>query len=78
MTTTPTMKDNKGTVICIGDEVMVLYIDRDRGAQMWMGRGEVVGFGRTRVRVQFPERTEPQSVGPECLRVVDELKAKVA
>ncbi|HLU31392.1 MAG TPA: hypothetical protein VK088_06490 [Acidimicrobiia bacterium] len=64
------MRDHRGTVICIGDEVMVLYIDRDRGAEMWMDRGEVVGFGRTRVKVQFSARTEPQSVGPECLRVV--------
>lgn len=75
--TTP-MRDDRGAVICIGDEVQVLYIDRGRGAEMWMYRGEVVGFGRTRVKVQFAARTEPQSVGPECLRVVGSTRLDTA
>lgn len=63
--------DDRGTPIRVGDTVHVLYIDVDRGAQMWMHRGEVVGFGRTRVRVKFPSRTNAQTVGSECLRVVE-------
>jgi hypothetical protein len=62
--------DDKGTPLNIGDEVVMTCINRDRGAEMWMWRGTVVGFGRTRVKVQFPSRTDPQSVGGECLRVV--------
>lgn len=64
------MNDDKGNVIEVGSTVQVLYIDQGRGAEMWMHRGEVVGFGRTRVKVQFPSRGEPQSIGPECLRVI--------
>ena len=64
------MTDDKGNAIEVGSTVQVLYIDRGRGAEMWMHRGEVVGFGRTRVKVQFPSRTDPQPVGNECLRVV--------
>jgi hypothetical protein len=62
--------DDRGNPIEVGDTVQVLYIDRDRGAELWMHRGKVVGFGRTRVRVQFPSRAKPSSVGPECLRVI--------
>lgn len=62
--------DDKGNNITIGCTVQVLYIDRGRGAEMWMHRGEVVGFGRNRVRVQFPSRGKAQAVGAECLRVV--------
>lgn len=65
-----TWVDDKGTPFQVGDEVVLLYIDRDRGAEMWMHKGTVVGFGRTRLRVQFPSRTEPSAVGPECMRVV--------
>jgi hypothetical protein len=64
-------RDDRGRVINLGDEVVVTYINRDRGAEMWMHRGEVVGFGRTRVKVQFPSRGEPQAVGAEVLRVVE-------
>lgn len=64
------VKDDRGREFQVGDEVVVLYIDRDRGAEMWMHKGHVVGFGRTRVRVKFPSRGEPQAVGGECLRVV--------
>jgi hypothetical protein len=64
------MTDARGTTICTGDIVQVLYIDTDRGAHVWMHRGEVVGFGRTRVRLMFPSRGSVQTVGPECLRVV--------
>jgi hypothetical protein len=68
----PQMKDDRDNTIAIGDTVHVLYVDRDRGAELWMHRGVVVGFGRTRVRVQFPSRALPQSVGNECLRVVSD------
>lgn len=64
------MTDDKGRHINVGDEVVVTYINTDRGAQVWMHRGEVVGFGRTRVLVRFPSRGKPQPVGHECLRVV--------
>lgn len=64
------MVDDRHTPISIGDTVKVLYIDTDRGAEMWMDTGRVVGFGRTRVKIQFPSRTQPKSVGSECLRVV--------
>jgi hypothetical protein len=64
------MNDDKGNEIREGDTVQVLYVDRDRGAELWMHRGTVVGFGRTRVKVKFPSRGEPQTVGSECLRVV--------
>lgn len=63
--------DDRGRIIEVGDTVQVLYVDRDRGAELWMHRGEVVGFGRTRVQVRFPCRVEPyNTVGAECLRVV--------
>lgn len=65
------MTDDRGTEIRLGDEVCVTYINRDRGAEMWMHRGTVVSFGRTRVRVKFPSRGEAQAVGNECLRVVE-------
>lgn len=68
--TTSTMNDDRGNAIRTGDIVHVLYTDRDRGAELWMHQGTVVGFGRTRVRVQFPARNLPCTVGPECLRVV--------
>ena len=64
------MTDDRGNAINVGDEVVTVCINRDRGAEMWMHKGKVVGFGRTRVRVQFPSRGEPQAVGGECLRVV--------
>lgn len=64
------MVDDRQQPIAVGDEVAVMFIDRDRGAEMWMGRGRVVGFGRTRVQVRFPGRSNPQPVGPECLRVI--------
>lgn len=64
------MTDDKGTPIEVGNTVQVLYIDRGRGAEMFMHRGVVVGFGRTRVTIQFPSRNKHYNVGPECLRVV--------
>lgn len=64
------MVDDKGRSIEVGSTVQVLYVDRGRGAELWMHRGEVVGFGRSRVKVRFPSRGNPQAVGPECLRVV--------
>lgn len=64
------MEDDRGQLLQLGDDVQVLYIDRDRGAEMWMHRGVVVGFGRTRVQVRFPSRDKPQPVGAECLRRV--------
>jgi hypothetical protein len=64
------MMDDKGNAIVVGSTVQVLYVDRGRGAELWMHRGEVVGFGRTRVKVQFPSRGTPQAIGPECLRVI--------
>lgn len=69
--TTTAFVDDKGRPLIVGQTVQVLYINRDRGAEMWMHRGMVVGFGRTRVKVHFPSRAWPQSVGPECLRVVE-------
>lgn len=62
--------DDKGTKIKPDDRVCVLYIDRSRGAEVWMREGVVVGIGRSRVLVKFPSRTRPQSVGHECLRVI--------
>lgn len=64
------MNDDRGNAITVGDTVQVLYIDRDRGAEMWMHRGTVTGMGRTRVRISFPARCGTYAVGPECLRVV--------
>lgn len=64
------MNDDRGNKIKLGEHVKVLYVDRDRGAEVWMDVGVVVAFGRTRVAVQFPARFLPQSVGPECLRVI--------
>lgn len=65
------MNDDRGNELQVGDEVQVLYVDRDRGAELWMHRGKVVGFGRSRARVHFTERTLPfYTVGPEALRVV--------
>lgn len=63
------MTDDRGNPIQVGDEIVTTCIDRDRGAEMWMHKGTVVGFGRTRVKVQFPSRTDVSSVGGECLRV---------
>lgn len=65
------MLDDRGSEIQVGDIVQVLYVDSDRGAQQWMHRGQVVGFGRTRVQVQFPSRGDPSTVGNECLRVIE-------
>jgi len=66
-----THADDRGTSIKEGDFVSVLYVDRGRGAEQWMGKGQVIGFSRVeRVWVKFPSRTKPQSVGCECLRVV--------
>jgi hypothetical protein len=62
--------DGFGVTINLADTVVVNYIDRGRGAEMWMDKGTVVGFNRTRVLIKFPSRTEPQAVGGECLRVV--------
>ena len=65
-----TALDSQGVTIMLGNKVHVDYIDRSRGAEMWMGTGIVVGFGRTRVKVRFPSRTQSQAVGSECLTVV--------
>lgn len=65
-----TMTDHHGRGLHIGDEVAVLYIDRGRGAEMWMRNGIVKGFGRTRVKVCFPSRANADgwyAIGPECL-----------
>lgn len=62
--------DDRNVPIKLGDTVSVGFIDRSRGAEMWMDQGVVVGFGWTRVKVKFPSRTEPCSVGAECLRVI--------
>lgn len=65
--------DDRGKPICIGDTVCVTYRNNDRGAQGWMERGKVVGYGMDhgrRVNVQFPSRLDTHSVGVECLRVV--------
>jgi hypothetical protein len=64
------MTDDRNTPLAVGQTVKVLYVDRGRGAEMWMDRGVVVGLLRTRALVQFPSRTKPQRVGPECLRVL--------
>lgn len=65
------MLDDRTATIHLGDTVQVLYVNRDRGAELFMHRGVVVGFGRTRVQIQFPSRNKVYAVGPECLRVVD-------
>lgn len=65
-----TLLDSRGKPLQVGQRVKVMYIDRDRGAELWMDQGMVVGFGRTRVNVRFPSRTLPQAVGNECLQVV--------
>lgn len=64
------MTDDRGNEIKVGDTVVLTQRDSDRGAYNWMWKGTVVGFGRTRVRVQFPSRTDVSTVGGECLRVV--------
>lgn len=64
------MHDHFGTPIEEGDTVVVDCIDTNRGAQMWMHRGTVVGFARTRVRVQFPSASGTYNVGPECMKVI--------
>jgi len=64
------MNDDRGRAIEVGDEIAVMYINRDRGAEMWMDRGKVVGFGRTRLAVRFPSRNGISKVGPECVRIV--------
>lgn len=66
-----TMTDDRGNAILVGNTVCVLYRDSDRGAYGWMWKGKVVGYGRTRVKVQFPSRNDVSSVGPECLRVCE-------
>lgn len=63
-------RDQRGDLIEVGDEVCVTYIDPDAGAQMWMHRGTVVGFARTRVVIQFPSREGTSNVSPRCLRVI--------
>ena len=64
------MVDDRNNPLAVGDNVKVLYINRDRGAELWMDTGIVVGFGRTRVKVRFPSRNLPQTVGSECLRKI--------
>lgn len=65
------MNDDRNRPIHVGDTVYVVHVDRDRGAELWMGHGVVVGFGRTRVRVRFPSRTNPCAVGNEALRITN-------
>lgn len=70
MTTTPAVfLDDRNQPLAVGDAVFVVYVNRDRGAEVWMAHGVVAGFGRSRVKVQFPSRTKPQAVGAECLRI---------
>lgn len=70
MTATRTFLDDRGAAITEGAEVQVLYVDRTRGAELWMHRGTVVGFTRNRVAIRFPARNKPRTVGNECLRVI--------
>jgi len=65
-----TWNDDRGQRLDVGDTVAVVHIDRDHGAHLWMDRGTVVGFARTRVRVLFPSRTKAQAVAPTALRKV--------
>jgi len=37
-----THTDDRGTSIKEGDFVSVLYVDRGRGAEQWMGKGQVI------------------------------------
>lgn len=69
------MNDDRGREVKVGDSVAVLFINRDRGAEMWMGTGRVVGIGRTRLAIQFPSRNGISTVGSECVRIVDEVVA---
>ena len=64
------MNDHFDTPINVGDTIQVDCIDQARGAQMWMHRGRVVGFARTRVKIEFSSASGVYNVGPECLRVV--------
>lgn len=64
------MTDDKGNPIQVGDVVVVTHLDADRGTRCWMNRGEVVGFGRTRVTVKFENYNGEYAVGNDCLRVV--------
>lgn len=68
--TTKTTRDSKDRVIQVGVTVHVDYIDRGRGAEMWMDKGTVIGFAQTRVLIDFPSRVGACAVGPECLTVV--------
>lgn len=64
--------DDQGKTINVGDSVIATYLNADRGAFLYATGtpGRVVGFGRTRVRVQFGHRNRVDTIGAECLRVV--------
>lgn len=66
-----TFLDDVGNEIRIGDSVKVTAIDSGRGAILGLtgNPGKVVGFGRTRVRIDFPSRTGVDNVGSELLHV---------
>lgn len=68
------MTDDRGNEIRVGDTVVLTQLDSDRGAYTFMHKGVVVGFGRTRVRVQFPSRSVVDTVGGECLRVCEPIR----
>jgi len=65
-----TLVDEVGNVIRVGDRVKVTYIDTGRGAHLWMDEAEVVGLGRTRVKLRFATHAIDCAVGNETLKVV--------
>lgn len=71
----PAFTDHFGRPINVGDTVQVDCIDASRGAQQWMHRGTVVGFGRTRVKIEFSSATGVYNVGPECMAVIRDSNA---
>lgn len=67
----PALRDDRGTDLSVGDRVVQTAVDD--GAPAWATRGTVVGFGRTRVRVQwdgygYDERIPFHAARPTALR----------
>lgn len=69
------MNDMRGNPIEVGDTVLVVGYGLG-GAEQWMETGKVVGFGRTRVRIDFTSDIRPYiAVHPDYLRIVERAVA---
>jgi hypothetical protein len=64
--------------IRIGDRVFVVFLDPGRGAVLAVTGApcEVVGFGRSRLVVQHDARNGTDTIGPECVRVVEAVDGR--